>query len=110
MNLTRTADLVTDQELRLRLYDALGNRRWTPFDSERAAAFVAGLYQAGEGDWKVWPTKKVMGPDHYYHYRVARRESNAVCVYDSPQEGRARDVAHALNEVERNDSDSSGTL
>jgi hypothetical protein len=94
-----------DHELRSRLVDALGKRRWTHLDAERAAAFVAGLYQAGEGEWQVWPSEKTTGSDHY---RVARR-ADALSVYDSPQEGRVRDVAHALNEVERSDSDATGT-
>lgn len=91
-----------DQILRSRLIEALTSRRWTPVDAERAAEFVAGLYHAGEGEWKVWPSEKAD------HYRVARRV-DALSVYDSPQQGRTRDVAHALNEVEGNDSDATGT-
>ncbi len=46
----------------------------------------------------------VKGPDLY---RVARRV-NPVCVYDSPEEARARDVAGALNELEQHNSDATG--
>jgi hypothetical protein len=93
-----------DDILRRKLINALKNRRWTLLDAERAAAFVAGLDQAGEGEWKVWPSET----KGLSHYRVARRAS-ALSVYDSPQEGRARDVSNALNEIERDDSDATGT-
>lgn len=67
--------------------------------------FVAGLPREGDGEWKVWPSRDAMGPDHY---RVARRE-NAVPVYDSPVEARAREVADALNGLAGDDSDATGT-
>ena len=95
-----------DHVLRRSLIEALKNRDWTHLDAERAAAFTAGLYQSGGGECKVWPTGNPTGPDHY---RVARRESNAISVYDAPQEGRARDVANALNELERHGPDATGT-
>lgn len=94
-----------DHDIRSRLVDALGKRRWTHIDAERAADCVAGLYQAGEGEWQVWPGKKTAGSDHC---RVARR-ADAVSVYDSPQDGRAWDVAHALNELERQNSVATAT-
>ncbi len=93
-----------DDILRRNLLKALKNRRWTSLDAERAATFVAGLHQAEEGEWMVWPSET----KGLSHYRVARR-ADALSVYDSPQEGRAGDVAHALNEIERNDSDAAGT-
>jgi hypothetical protein len=94
-----------DDVLRRRLIEALQNRRWTSLDAERAAAAAAGLYQDGDPEWKVRRTE-VAGDPHFF--RVARQES-AVSVFDSPFEGRARDVANALNEIERNDSDATGT-
>jgi len=93
-----------DDIFRHNLLKALKNRRWTSLDAERTATFVAGLYQAEEGEWVVWPSET----KGLRHFRVARH-AGALSVYDSPQEGRARDVAHALNEIERNDSDATGT-
>jgi len=94
-----------DPDLRRNLVEALKSRRWTHLDAERAAESIAVVYQAGEGEWKVWPSGNAMEPDRY---RVARREP-LVSVYDSPLEGRARDVAGALNELEGHDSDATGT-
>jgi hypothetical protein len=94
-----------DDVLRRNLIEALTNRRWTNLDAERAAAAAVGLYQDGDTAWKVWRTE-VAGDASFF--RVARQES-AVSVFDSPLEGRARDVANALNEVERNASDATGT-
>lgn len=93
-----------DDDLRLNLIEALKNRRWTPLDAERTAAFVAGLYKEGEGEWKVWPSGRAAGD----HYGVARSEAVA-SAYDSPFKERARDVANALNEIERRQSDATGT-
>lgn len=93
-----------DDILRRNLIEMLKNLGWAHLDSERAAAFAAALYQAGGGEWKVWPSGNTTGPDQY---RVAHRAS-APSVYDSPMEGRARDVADALNEVERHGSDATG--
>jgi hypothetical protein len=94
-----------DDILRRKLIEALKNSGWAQLDAERTATFAAGLYQAGAGEWKIWPSGNATGPDHY---RVARR-ATALSVYDSPLEGRARDVASALNEIERSGSDATGT-
>ena len=93
-----------DDILRRNFLKALKNRRWTSLDAERAATFVAGLYQAEAGEWTVWPSET----KGLTHYRVARH-AGALSVYDSPQEGRAWDVANALNELEGHDSDATGT-
>src|SRR5712692_9285989 len=77
---------------------------WSYHAAERAAEFVAGLPREGDGEWKVWPSVDAKGPNLY---RVARRV-NAVSVYDSPVEGRARDVSDALNEIERHGPDAAG--
>jgi hypothetical protein len=94
-----------DHVLRRSLIEALKSRRWTPLDAERAAAGVAGVYLVGEGEWKVWPSGNADKPDAY---RVSCREKET-SVYDSPQEKRARDVASALNELEQQNSDATGT-
>ncbi len=94
-----------DHVLRRSLIEALKARGWSYHAAERAAEFVAGLSREGDGEWKAWRSGNAMGSDHY---RVARRE-NGVSVYDSPVEARARDVASALNELERHDSDATGT-
>jgi hypothetical protein len=94
-----------DDILRRNLIKALEARGWSYHAAERAAVFVSGNYQTGEGEWRVWPSGNAAGPDHY---RVGRRES-AVPVYDSPLEGHTRDVANALNELERSNSDATGT-
>ncbi len=94
-----------DDILRRRLMHALKDRRWTELDSQRAAEGIASIYLAEESEWRVWPTGNAARPDLFY---VARR-LNDVSVYDSLLEGRARDVANALNEVERPDADATGT-
>ena len=94
-----------DDDLRLRLIEALKNRRWSNLDAERIAAFVAGLHKNGEGEWQVWRSGSAARADHY---RVARSEA-AVPVYDSPVMGRTLDVANALNEIERHGADATGT-
>jgi hypothetical protein len=88
---------------RSRLIEALKSRSWTYHAAERAASFVASLYQEGGSEWKVWPSE-AREPDLY---RVAG-SANADSVYDSRVEGRARDVADALNEIERHGSDATG--
>jgi hypothetical protein len=93
-----------DPDLRRNLIEALENRHWTHLDAERAAAGVASFYQAAEGEWMVWPTGNAVKPDLY---RVARRADEA-SVYDSPQKGRAGDVANAMNELERHGSNATG--
>jgi hypothetical protein len=94
-----------DHILRRNLIEALKNRRWTHLDAERAAESVAELYDQGDAAWEVWRSEVVADPDSY---GVARDESD-VSVYRSLLEGRARDVAIALNELERRDSDATGT-
>ena len=94
-----------DHVLRRSLIEALKARGWSYHAAERAAEFVAGLPREGDGEWKVWPSVDAKGPDLY---RVARRV-NAVTVYDSPVEGRARDVSDALNEIERHGPDAAGS-
>jgi hypothetical protein len=94
-----------NHDLRRRLIGALENRHWTHLDAERAASGIASFYQAAEGEWKVWPTGNLVRPDLY---RVARRADEA-SVYDSPQAGRAGDVANAMNELERHGPDATGT-
>jgi hypothetical protein len=90
-----------DDILRRRLIHALEDRRWASLDAERAAAAAAGLFQDGDGEWKVWRSQAGGDPSIF---RVARQES-AVSVFDSLVEGRARDVANALNELEPHGSD-----
>jgi hypothetical protein len=94
-----------DDILRGNLIKALKNRRWTALDAERAAATAAGLYQDGDMEWKVWRTQVANDPSFF---RVARQES-AVSVFDSLVQGRSRDVANALNELERHSPDATGT-
>jgi hypothetical protein len=94
-----------DDILRRRLIHALKNRHWTSLDAERAAAAAVGLYHEGDTEWRVWRTQVSDDPSFF---RVARRES-AVSVFDSLVEGRARDVANALNEHERHGPDATGT-
>jgi hypothetical protein len=93
-----------DDILRRRLIHALKNRRWTSLDAERAAAAADSLYQDGDTEWKVWRSQAGGDPSIF---RVARQES-AVSVFDSLVEGRARDVANALNELEPHGSDRTG--
>ncbi len=93
-----------DDILCRRLIHALKNHRWASIDAERAATGAAGLYQDGDMDWRVWRSQATGDPSFF---RVARQES-AVSVFDSLVEGRARDVANALNEVERHGSDATG--
>ncbi len=93
-----------DDVLRRNLIEALKSRSWTYHAAERAASFVAGLYQDEESEWKVWRTQVADDPSFF---RVARQES-AVSVFDSLVEGRARDVANALNELERHGADATG--
>jgi hypothetical protein len=90
-----------DDILRRRLINALKPRGWTSLDAERAAAIVAGLYQDGHMEWKVWHTQVAGDPSSF---RVARQMS-AACVFESLLQKRARDVATALNELERPDPD-----
>jgi hypothetical protein len=84
---------------------ALKDRRWSSLDAERAATAAAGLYQDGDSEWSVWRSQAGGDPSIF---RVARLES-AVSVFDSLVEGRARDVANALNELEPHGSDPTGT-
>jgi len=93
-----------DDIFRRRLIHALKNRRWESLDAERAAAGAAGLYRDGDMDWRVWPGQAAGDPSYF---RVARQES-AVPVFGSLVEGRARDVANALNELERHGPDAPG--
>jgi len=93
-----------DDIFRRRLIHALTNRRWASLDAERAAAGAAGVYQDGDWDWRVWRSQAAGDPSFF---RVKREES-AVSVFDSLVEGRARDVANALNEVERHGPDATG--
>lgn len=95
---------MVDDNLRGNLITALTNRRWTSLDAERAAAAAAGLYQDGDREWKVW---RIQVGDDPRFFRVARRAS-AVSVFDTLLEGRARDMANALNELERLDADATG--
>lgn len=94
-----------DHTLRRGLIEALQSRGWTHLDAERAAAGVAGLSESGTGEWKSW-LSKVAGETDLY--RVARN-ANDISVFDSPLEGRALDVAGALNELEGHDADATGT-
>jgi hypothetical protein len=93
-----------DHTLRRSLIEALKSRSWTHLDAERAAEGIAGLYEAREGEWQVRLSKIAGEPDLY----LVSRNVNEVSVFDSPLEGRARDVASALNEFEGHDSDATG--
>jgi hypothetical protein len=94
-----------DDVLRRRLIEALKSRHWASLDAERTAAAAAGVYQDGDTEWKVWRTE--VGADPSFS-RVARQE-RALCIYNTLLEGRARDMANALNELERSGSDATGT-
>jgi len=94
-----------DHTLRRNLIEALKSRGWTHVDAERAAAGVTVWPEGGTGEWKVWFSTVAGEPDLY---RVARHMSD-ISAFDSPLEGRARDVAGALNDLEGHDSDATGT-
>ena len=94
-----------DHTLRRRLIEALKARSWTSLDAERAAVGITGFYEGGTGEWKVRLSKIVGEPDFYQ----VGRKVNEIPVFDSPLEGRARDVAGALNELEGDESDATGT-
>jgi hypothetical protein len=93
-----------DDDLRLNLIEALKNRRWTNLDAESAAADAAAVYPDGEGPWQVWHSQLADDPDCYW---VARLE-HGFSAYKSLLEGRARDVADVLNELEGRGSDATG--
>jgi len=94
-----------DHVLRRALIEALKNRGCTHLDAERAAEYAGEFYQRAGGAWEVWCGQAAEDPDYY---RVARHGGDA-SVYKSLLEERARDVASALNELERNDSDATGS-
>ncbi len=85
-----------DHALRLKLVDALQNRRWAHLDAERVATGVADGYQSGTGLWQVWRSQVGHDPPQYH---VARKEHGG-SVYEGFLVGRARDVADALNDIE----------
>src|SRR5712692_1336829 len=94
-----------DHVLRRSLIDALKDRGWTHLEAERASEYAGEFYQRAGGTWEVWCGQAADDPDYY---RVARHGSDA-SVYKAMLEGRARDVARALNELEGHDSDATGT-
>ena len=94
-----------DRVLRRALVEALTNRGRTHPDAERAAEYAGEFYQRAGGAWEVSCGQAAYDPDYY---RVARHGSDA-SVYKSLLEGRARDVASALNELEGHDSATTGT-
>ena len=94
-----------DHVLRRALIEALKNRAWTHLEAERAAEYAGEFYQRASGAWEVWCGQAADDPDYY---RVARHEGDA-SVYKSLLEGRARDVASALNQLEGHDSGATGT-
>ncbi len=91
-----------DHALRRRLIEALKSRSWESLDAERAAIRIEALYELETGEWKVVLWTIAGGEGNLF--LVARRV-NGTCVFDSPLEARARDVASALNEIEVDSSE-----
>lgn len=93
------------ERLRRALIEAFENRGWKHPDANLAAESIASFYEVGDGEWIVRLSE---APDDPPFYQVARREDE-VFVYVTLLEGRARDVANALNEIERSGPDATGT-
>ncbi len=85
----------------MRWVEAFESRGWKQLDANLAAESIASFYEAGAGDWTV-RQNEVSGDPPFYH--VARR-GDEVHIYVTLLEGRARDVANALNEIERRGPD-----
>ena len=86
-----------DHAVRDRLIEALKSRTWTPADAEQVAARIEALYEREAGEWKVVLWEIAGGEQNVY---LVARKVNGTSVFDSPLQGRARDVAGALNEAE----------
>ncbi len=95
-----------DHPLRPSLIEALKARSWTHLDAERVAIRIEASYKLEAGEWKVVLWEVAGGEQNLY---LVARKVNEVSVFDSSLEGRARDVASALNELEGHDSDATGT-
>jgi hypothetical protein len=85
-----------DHALRRSLIAALKSRHWMHLDAEWAAEAIGRFYGSGHGEWQVRLSKV---PGEFDLYLVIR-SMNGAPVFDSHLEGRARDVAGALNELE----------
>ena len=86
-----------DQDVRSKLIESLKTRSWTHLDAERVAIRIEALYGLEDGEWKVVLWEIAGGEQNLY---LVARKVNGQAVFDSPLEGRARDVASALNEAE----------
>lgn len=90
-----------DHDVRRKLIELLKSRSWTPLDAEQVALRVEALYELEAGEWKVVLWEIAGGEQSLY---LVARKVNGLTVFDSPLEGRARDVASALNEIETGNS------
>ena len=91
-----------DQDVRRKLIEVLTSRSWTPLDAEQVAIRIEALYALEPGEWKVVLWEVAGGEQSLY---LVARKVNGPSVFDSPQQGRARDVARALNEIETGHSE-----
>ena len=94
------AEGAVDHTLCRCLIQALKSRHWMPLDAEWAAEGIGKCYRSGQGEWQV-RLSKIAGQLDLY---LGARSMNGAPVFDSHLEGRARDVAGALNELEGLDS------
>ena len=94
-----------DEGLRRALIEAFESRGWKHLDADLAAESIASFYEVADGEWTVRLSEAPGDPPFY---QVARREDD-ISVYVTLLEGRARDVANALNEIERSGPDATGT-
>ena len=90
-----------DPDARHKLIESLKSRSWPDPEAERVASRIESVYELGSGEWKVMLWEVAGGEQNVY--LVARRVDGP-SVFDSPMEGRARDVANALNEIEVRES------
>jgi hypothetical protein len=97
---TLPANGAVDHTLRRSLIAALKSRHWMHLDAAWAAEGIGGCYGSGQGEWLV-RLSKIPGELDLY---LVTRSMNGAPVFDSHLEGRARDVAAALNELEEHNS------
>ena len=91
-----------DHDVRRKLIELLKSRSWTPLDAEQVAIRIEALYELEAGEWKVVLWEIAGGEQNLY---LVARKVNGPSVFDSPLEGRARDVASALNQIEADHSE-----
>lgn len=91
-----------DHDVRRELIELLKSRSWTPLDAEQVAIRIEALYELEAGEWKVVLWEIAGGEQNLY---LVARKVNGPSVFDSPLEGRARDVASALNQIEADHSE-----